>query len=73
MTVLLRSSLHDDGLDSPTQLNDVAKLDLGGRFRLIRTLGTGGMGVVYLAFDPTLKRKVAVKVLSLLTLSVVIA
>ena len=32
-----------------------------GRYRIDRTLGQGAMGVVYLAEDPLLKRKVAVK------------
>ncbi|HEY8131490.1 MAG TPA: hypothetical protein VII12_06325 [Thermoanaerobaculia bacterium] len=35
-----------------------------GRFRVLRQLGAGGMGEVYLAEDPTLERKIAVKVLS---------
>jgi serine/threonine-protein kinase len=36
---------------------------LGGRVLLIRTIGEGGMGRVYLGRDPQLKRFVAVKVL----------
>src|SRR5207248_6958725 len=34
-----------------------------GPYRIERELGAGGFGVVYLAFDPDVKRRVALKVL----------
>lgn len=34
-----------------------------GRYRIERELGVGGFGVVYLAFDPDVRRRVAIKVL----------
>lgn len=34
-----------------------------GRYLLMKRLGTGGMGVVYLAYDPKLSRRVAIKLL----------
>ena len=33
---------------------------LNGRFRLEEKIGSGGMSTVYLAFDPTLERWVAI-------------
>ena len=36
--------------------------ELFGRYKIIKALGKGGMGAVYLAEDPTLERKIAIKV-----------
>jgi serine/threonine protein kinase len=48
-----------------SHLRDVADWpDLGERYEVIRRLGRGGMGVVYLALDRPLNPEVAVKVLA---------
>ena len=46
--------------DKPTQ-DQAAVPHQIGRFRVIRRLGSGGFGVVFLAEDPVLRRQVAIK------------
>ncbi|MBV1862483.1 MAG: serine/threonine-protein kinase [Nannocystaceae bacterium] len=46
------------GFDAP---NDATHVE---RYSILRRIGTGGMGVVYAAYDPTLDRQVALKLLS---------
>ncbi len=51
-----------DGARSPRKIVDEGAL-IGGRYRIVRELGSGAMGTVYLATQETLRREVAVKFL----------
>ena len=49
-----------DLLRPPQQPDELGRL---GQYRLLKTLGAGGMGMVFLAEDTLLHRKVALKVM----------
>src|SRR5688572_17338864 len=68
---LLKDTMHAQTLDpiiAPATDGDPIKLaleeKLRSQYRIIRLLGRGGMGAVYLARDLTLEREVAIKVVN---------
>ena len=59
-------SYHDGSPDRdgpPPSAVDAATATFVGRFAILRELGAGGMGQVYVAYDELLDRKLAVKVI----------
>jgi eukaryotic-like serine/threonine-protein kinase len=49
--------------DGPPPWLTRAAIDRAGRYRLVREVGQGGMGVIFQVYDPDLGREIAVKVL----------
>ena len=49
--------------ESPTIRRQMIGTSLNDRFRLEEKIGSGGMSTVYRAFDPTLERWVAIKLM----------
>ena len=64
-----RTSLTGSGADAGESTAAEGRLILGGRFRVLRSLGKGGMGEILLAEDVKLGRKVAIKSISPAALS----
>ncbi|HEY2744301.1 MAG TPA: serine/threonine-protein kinase, partial [Polyangia bacterium] len=51
------------GVPPPPSAPPLQRGDSIGRYVIVDTLGAGGMGVVYAAYDPELDRKIALKIL----------
>ena len=57
-----QSTFSSDVRESDTELEeDLELVDLSKRFTIERDLGQGGMGIVQLAYDKRLERRVAIK------------
>ena len=59
----MSDSEQQDNLDQTKVSKTEGRVASVGRYRVIEKIGAGGMGEVYLAFDPKLQRNVAIKLL----------
>lgn len=60
--------MQDDTIDDkPVPGKDLDNIDTVGRYKIIRKLGQGGSGIVYMGLDPYIKRVVAIKLSKLNT------
>ncbi|UCH95099.1 MAG: protein kinase [Candidatus Aminicenantes bacterium] len=59
----INTSITKEGTKETSDQSPGTEAKTWGRFRLVSLLGTGGMGDVYKAYDPDLKRHIALKIL----------